>query len=1665
MKTNISWKYSHFIVNIIVIVSFVLGMLNLNLVNVVAGPEQPDEFTPLEVVPETEYQVVQNSDKVLMSLALGNGDKVSQYGPVRNDPSQGIPTHAYSPFDDVEKTEVCPPGGCDYVEGRVLIKFKPEQTLVKKKEGIVPQNAVLANSLNQAGIVSLKPLFSNAIKPDANAKIQTADGELIPEPDLTLWFEGTTVSSDGLGSLVEQLQSTEGIAVAEPDFIRKPIGGMSEPEGINSDSILPAPQAIPNIGSDPLYSQQWHLAATHVPEAWAYLESQGLPAGGSRDIVVAVIDTGVDYTHPDLAANIWVNPLEFNGLPDVDDDGNGYVDDIHGVDTVTPDGNPQDDHGHGTHVAGIIAAQAGNGIGGVGVAYNVQIMPIKAAQYSGVLAASDIAEGIYYAVAKGADVINMSFGGYARSQVEEDALAVAFGQAVLVAAAGNDGKINVPCPGGIDMYPAAYNWVLGVMASTESGDLSNFSNRDCKPHDTHEYELKAPGENIWSTLPEGQYSPWSGTSMSAPVVSGIAALARTKWADKDVYSSRFIMGQIASNTSQEIGGVANALTALAIPPRPELSYLEHWLFDTIEINPINDNDGIVDAGETVDLAIEIRNHWGKAENVIVTLEPWAEGAVNPDPYVTMINDTVSFGAIGSFNWDDNGLIYDVEGAIVGVQNPFQFITDPNTPNDHLIPFRLTITADNGYYPGDPDAPYTFVSRFYLLVQRGRELPRVISENMVLTKDYYWLVPDATLIEAGASVLVTEGTQIQFWSVDPNDPYSDEKKPYLQVEGNFETQGSFTEPVEMFNGKGYFQYGLQIVQMDMGHVGFYYTRLNNPLIGWEISGSPVTIDALDHCFFSQDSDGIIDKRGAISGPRIRSLQAANTIFKKLGGSSGQFIPNENMSGHQNLFDTNYLHLDIESINDSVFLKNVNYYTSIAMGVGFRCNLCDPALGMSLNGFRNNAILNTWWDSNINHWMRFYATATGSTDIRNWYNYINNNFWGTTSPTILDAVIVDYNDDFNYPHMVYQPILTIAPETAYPFVVDVHLSTTSNPDVSEVGAEPVTFTVSFNRDMDQTIQPQVSFGPDVPLTDYTVHSIGGGWQNARTWAGTFNINPVTGDGYQLIRVAGAVAADDPWLVTGDDAGRFRFEVITSGTEAMNLQATGGEGYVDLSWTQSDFDLLSGFNLYRSTTQNGTYARINSSIIPPDDRSYRDTDVTPGQPYFYKFTVVKSDMSESDFSNIATATPLDTIAPTLVHTPVTSAEPGLPLTLNASANDNVAVTGVTLYYRRIGASTYLNKSMVKTTGNTYYATIESSILTSPGIQYFIEATDGISITRNGRAENPNLVTVNDRPVVTIVTPNTGSSSGGTAVTITGSNFKTGATVTFGGASASNVVVVNSNQVTCTTPAHFPSSVDVRVTNPDAQYGVLLNGFTFISTAAQVSLPTTGGGNGNVVTVPVNAANLEGLVAASMTITFDPAVLTAKSAATGSLTSGWSFASNLTTPGQVRLSMSSTGGGVGGAGILANIEFEVIGIPGSSSALSITSISLNDGAINVELADGTFSVDDVYNVSGLISFWNGRSPVPGTQLTLTGDHVYTALSGTDGNYTIQGASIDAYALTPSKSDGDEGITAYDASFVLQHDVGLINLNGYAALAADVNSNGIITSMDAFYILQKRLT
>jgi len=282
--------------------------------------------------------------------------------------------------------------------------------------------------------------------------------------------------------------------------------------------------------NDTLYHDMWSLqnhgqsggkpgADINAPQAWDMHT-------GSRDVVVAVIDTGVDYTHPDLAANLWTNPGE---VPDngVDDDNNGFIDDVYGYNFVNNTGDPRDDHGHGTHVAGTVAAEGNNDLGVVGVAWQARVMALKFLDASGGGWTSDAVEAVLYASQMGAKLSNNSWGGSGFSTALRDAIAAADeAGSLFVASAGNSGRNSDTAPS----YPAAYDLdnIISVAATDHNDKRAYFSNYGAKSVD-----LGAPGVNILSTMttrgarcctaPSG-YGVLNGTSMASPHVAGAAAL-------------------------------------------------------------------------------------------------------------------------------------------------------------------------------------------------------------------------------------------------------------------------------------------------------------------------------------------------------------------------------------------------------------------------------------------------------------------------------------------------------------------------------------------------------------------------------------------------------------------------------------------------------------------------------------------------------------------------------------------------------------------------------------------------------------------------------------------------------------------------------------------------------------------------------------------------------------------------------------------------------------------------------------------------------------------------------------------------------------------------------------------------------------------------------------
>ena len=284
---------------------------------------------------------------------------------------------------------------------------------------------------------------------------------------------------------------------------------------------------------------------------------------GSSDVVIGVIDTGIDYLHPDLAANIWVNEGEIpdNGL---DDDGNGYVDDVHGWDSGNDDGDPMDDHGHGTHVAGTIGAIGNNGTGVVGVSWNVRIAALKFLSSGGNGSTSDAIVCVEYATSMGFRVTNNSWGGTSYSQALRDAIESAGDAGGLFVASAGNSSVNVDLH---PHYPAAYSLpnIISVASTTDDDVLSSFSNWGPVSVD-----LAAPGSEVYSTLPNEEYGYKNGTSMAAPHVSGTLALLFDQQPGVTATAAKgLILGSTDPLPSLEglilTGGRLNAFNAIAEP--------------------------------------------------------------------------------------------------------------------------------------------------------------------------------------------------------------------------------------------------------------------------------------------------------------------------------------------------------------------------------------------------------------------------------------------------------------------------------------------------------------------------------------------------------------------------------------------------------------------------------------------------------------------------------------------------------------------------------------------------------------------------------------------------------------------------------------------------------------------------------------------------------------------------------------------------------------------------------------------------------------------------------------------------------------------------------------------------------------------------------------------
>ena len=360
-------------------------------------------------------------------------------------------------------------------------------------------------------IVVLEQPASQADLRDLNRENDATVEEDLPRSDVNVVDLPRDLS---VAEAVRAYEDSPDVAYAEPNF-----------------KVQPA--VAPN---DPNYRDLWGLNNTgqtggtpdtdaDVPEAWEVTT-------GSPNTVVGVIDEGIDVSHPDLRDNIWTNPEEAAGIAGVDDDKNGYTDDVNGYDFANNDASvydpdPLTGNGdeHGTHVAGTIAATGNNGTGITGVNWDAQVAALKFLGPNGGYT-SDAVEAINYAVREGMPISNNSWGGGGRSQALQDAITRADAAGHLVAAAGNGGSDGVGDDNdATPHFPSSYtnSNVVAVAASDDTDRLASFSN-----YGATSVDLAAPGVGILSTLPGSRYARYSGTSMATPHVAGVAALIESR---------------------------------------------------------------------------------------------------------------------------------------------------------------------------------------------------------------------------------------------------------------------------------------------------------------------------------------------------------------------------------------------------------------------------------------------------------------------------------------------------------------------------------------------------------------------------------------------------------------------------------------------------------------------------------------------------------------------------------------------------------------------------------------------------------------------------------------------------------------------------------------------------------------------------------------------------------------------------------------------------------------------------------------------------------------------------------------------------------------------------------------------------------------------------------
>ena len=1179
----------------------------------------------------------------------------------------------------------------DYVQGQVLVKFKDAKRIqVNASRGQFRSTSVnrVTQVLQKFGAEEMEQLLPQENPSRKMRRAKAFNGDVIQERDLSQLYR-VKLSENHIQEtmqLVDELNAIDEVEFAEPNYLLHTL-----------DEAIVDGAPIQN----PLYNDnnQWYLFTYGVTQLW------NRPILNPARPVIAIIDTGVDLTHPDLAPNLWTNPGEVDGEKGYDNDHNGFKNDLHGWDFINNTANVRDFNAHGTHVAGIAAA-ANNGIGIVGANPRALIMPVSVMQSDGTGDVATIVKGINYAVQNGATVLNLSLGSYANARALRQALENAYQSAVIVAAAGNDGRcINTPhypdpCKLVGPMFPAAYSFVLGVQATQKNGSLAAFSNYDddgnsfstvttLQDPDGFNYELKAPGTEMYSTIPGGKYRALQGTSMASPLVAGaISALKMVK-----EYDTQEILWGDLLHTS-------NIAEAFAVTARPAELDLQKILFRdkeeaAEETEEDYGNDGEIDAGETVYLYPVIRSTFGGASNIRMHLEM---GDEFEDPTTVQIltdaNHKVNFG-----------IHLDAYGKAVSL-NPLVLKVAENVADNRHIKMKFVATCD--------ESNVTYEGKFTMVVTNMVKINGLISEDRTLTADHVYLVNDNIGIMEGVTLTIEPGTRLEFMEGmglssfgklvakgTPEKPiaftghhgakwagikshystgghshdaalYSNDDQTLFTLLPTGETPNKITHnvrvvyygandksPEKIFHLLSYVP-SLSADMTSMQHVLTDPNYLSSDVLqmysDWEAycsqyptqysaekpNSARVWVEFPTWYIYDNPRDTIsyckIDGYYAgsvILHPYMKDClispydDRADNLFTEIQGVRNTITGTTNcVRGYYVTDNLKYSNI----VNNIFSVKNVNFASDLPKYSQLKYN----------NYFNNVAMCymsgkyyqkNYWLANNTSTPGEDRSDApsylgTGREDIVRSYIYEIGNAPDTYGKILLDNM---RTTPFSEAHGIVWKVCVNGKDAQDEYE-----------DLAPLGVGRQKFEVYFNRPMNKAVAPQISFGVRDPWTQNAVAE-DGEWNEEGTIYTAYKT--ITGktksDGVNRIYVRGA--EDNEYFECPYEKTRFNVMINAAGSMATGFAAEPKMGRVDLTWNnaENDFEDAMGFNIYRYQLDNDgnevNQVRLNQEIVDIETDTYTDYDVTPGDTYYYMYKVLSTDLQEYDVSNVVAATPL--------------------------------------------------------------------------------------------------------------------------------------------------------------------------------------------------------------------------------------------------------------------------------------------------------------------------------------------------------------------------------------------------------------------------------------------